>query len=113
MERNYTKLWWQHCLAIVGFSVIPLLIVNLSLHALFNNIYTDKVSENLLNRVEARRDTLDLFLNERVAQIYTVAHTNKISDLIDEAYLGRVFSIMHAKSDSYVDIGVIENKSVL
>ncbi|NLZ17085.1 MAG: two-component sensor histidine kinase [Desulfobulbaceae bacterium] len=108
MERNYTKLWWQHCLAIVGFSVIPLLIVNLSLHALFNDIYTDKVSENLLNRVEARRDTLDLFLNERVAQIYTVAHTNKISDLIDEAYLGRVFSIMHAKSDSYVDIGVID-----
>ena len=30
MERNYTKIWWQHCLAIIGFSVIPLLIVNIA-----------------------------------------------------------------------------------
>ena len=45
MERNYTKIWWQHCLAIIGFSVIPLLIVNIALFLLFNRIYTDKVSD--------------------------------------------------------------------
>ena len=61
MERNYTKIWWQHCLAIIGFSVIPLLIVNIALFLLFNRIYTDKVSENLQNRIEDRRDTVDLF----------------------------------------------------
>ncbi len=106
MERNYTKLWWQHCLAIVGFSVIPLLIVSISLYFLFNKIYTQQVSEDLRNRVEARRDTLDLFLSERIAQIYTV--TNTVAELTDEKYLGQVFAIMHAKSDSYVDVGVID-----
>lgn len=110
MERNYTKIWWQHCLAIIGFSVIPLLIVNIALFLLFNRIYTDKVSENLQNRVEGRRDTVDLFLDERVAQIYTVAQTNKVQDLADEAYLNRIFSIMHTKSDSYVDIGLIDKE---
>lgn len=109
MERNYTKIWWQHCLAIIGFSVIPLFIVSMSLYTLFNRIYTEKVSENLQNRVEARRDTVDLFLSERISQIYTVAYTNKIENLLDEQYLGKVFSIMHAKSDSYVDIGVIDS----
>lgn len=108
MERNYTKIWWQHCLAIVGFSVIPLLIVSTSLYIVFNKIYTDQVSETLLNRVEARRDTIDLFLSERISQIYTVAHTNRIHELADEAYLNKLFSIMHAKSDSYVDIGFID-----
>ncbi len=108
MERNYTKLWWQHCLAIVGFSVIPLLIVSISLYFLFNKIYTQQVSEDLRNRVEARRDTLDLFLSERIAQIYTVANTNTVAELTDEKYLGQVFAIMHAKSDSYVDVGVID-----
>ncbi len=108
MERNYTKIWWQHCLAIIGFSVIPLFIVSISLYLLFDKIYTEKVLENLQNRVEARRDTVDLFLSERIAQIYTVAHTNTIEDLSDENYLGQLFSIMHAKSDSYVDIGVID-----
>jgi hypothetical protein len=24
MDRNYRMLWWRHCLAIIGFSVIPL-----------------------------------------------------------------------------------------
>lgn len=108
MERNYTKLWWQHCLAIVGFSVIPLLIVSISLYFLFNKIYTQQVSEDLRNRVEAKRDTLDLFLSERIAQIYTVANTNTVAELTDEKYLGQVFAIMHAKSDSYVDVGVID-----
>lgn len=108
MERNYIKIWWQHCLAIVGFSVIPLLIVSTSLYIVFNKIYTDQVSETLLNRVEARRDTIDLFLSERISQIYTVAHTNRIHELADEAYLNKLFSIMHAKSDSYVDIGFID-----
>ena len=108
MDRNYTKIWWQHCLAIIAFSVIPLLIVSISLYTLFNKIYIERVTENLQNRVEARRDTVDLFLNERVAQIYTVAHTNKIADLTDEASLSRIFAIMHTKSDSYVDIGVID-----
>ena len=78
MERNYTKIWWQHCLAIVGFSVVPLFIVSISLYLLFNKIYTEKVLENLQNRVEARRDTVDLFLSERIAQIYTVANTKNL-----------------------------------
>ena len=103
MERNYTKIWWQHCLAIIGFSVIPLLIVNIALFLLFNRIYTDKVSENLQNRVEGRRDTVDLFLNERVAQIYTVAQTNKVQDLADEAYLNRIFSIHSRAEDDRLD----------
>lgn len=110
MERNYTKIWWQHCLAIIGFSVIPLFIVSISLYTLFNRIYTEKVSEILQNRVEARRDTVDLFLSERISQIYTVAYTNTIENLIDEQYLGKVFSVMHVKSDSYVDIGIIDRK---
>ena len=108
MERNYMKIWWQHCLAIVGFSVIPLLIVNLALFFVFNRIYTQKVSEDLQNRVEERRDTLDLFLDERIAQIFTVAHTHSVETLADEAELGRIFAVMHAKSDSYVDIGLID-----
>lgn len=110
MERNYTRIWWQHCLAIIGFSVIPLLVVNICLYLLFNYLYTDKVSENLHSRVEGRRDTVDLFLNERIAQIYTVAHTNTIEELADEENLGRIFATMHAKSDSYVDIGLIDKE---
>jgi two-component system NtrC family sensor kinase len=109
MERNYTKLWWRHCLAIICFSVIPLLFINISLYVLFDRIYTEKVTENLRSTAENRRDAIDLFFNERIAQLYTVANTNTFEQLTDETYLNRVFDIMHAKSDSYMDIGIIAN----
>ncbi len=110
MDRNYRMLWWRHCLAIIGFSVIPLLFVNLSLYGLFDRIYTDKVTETLRTSVENRRDAIDLFFNERIAQLFTIANTNTFADLTDETYLGRLFEIMHTKSDSYMDIGIIDSE---
>ncbi|ADW18995.1 integral membrane sensor signal transduction histidine kinase [Desulfobulbus propionicus DSM 2032] len=110
MERNYRKLWWQHCLAIICFSVVPLLFVNISLYVLFDRIYTDTVTETLRSSAENRRDAIDLFFSERIAQLFTVANTNTFKDLTDENYLNRVFDIMHAKSTSYMDIGIIDNE---
>ena len=110
MERNYRKLWWQHCLAIICFSVIPLLFVNLSLYTIFDRIYTAKVKETLRNTVDNQQDTIDLFLSERIAQLYTIANTNTFQQLTDENYLNRIFDVMHAKSTSYMDIGLIDNE---
>ena len=76
MERNYTRLWWRHCLAIICFSLIPLLIVNLSLYVLFDRIYTEKVKETLRSSAENQRDAIDLFFSERIAQLFTLANTN-------------------------------------
>ncbi len=110
MERNYKKIWWQHCLAIIFFSVIPLLFVNLSLFTIFDQIYTDKVNETLRNSAENQRDSIDLFLNERIAQLFTIAHTNTFQELTNEFELNKVFEIMHTKSNSYMDIGIIDNE---
>ena len=109
MERNYRKLWWQHCLAIICFSVIPLVFINISLYTLFDRIYTEKVTETLRSTSENRRDAIDLFFNERIAQLFTVANTNTFQELTDETYLNKVFEIMHTKSNSYMDIGIIDN----
>lgn len=109
MERNYRKLWWQHCLAIICFSVIPLLFVNLSLYTIFDRIYTEKVKETLRNTVDNQQDTIDLYFNERIAQLYTIANTNTFQQLTDETYLNKIFDVMHAKSTSYMDIGIIDN----
>lgn len=110
MKRNYRKLWWQHFLAIICFSVVPLLFVNLSLYVIFDRIYTDKVTESINSAAENRSNAISLFINERIAQLFTIANTNTFEKLTDENYLNRVFNIMHAKSDSYMDIGIIDNE---
>lgn len=110
MERHYRKLWWRHCLAIVCFSVIPLLFVSFSLYSIFDRIYTEKVRETLRNSVENQRDALDLFFNERMAQLFTLANTNTFEDLANESYLSKVFELMHVRSNSYMDIGIIDSE---
>ncbi len=109
-ERNYTKLWWRNCLAIVCLSVLPLLFVTLSLYTLFDGIYTDKVLETLKRTVDDRRDSMDLFFNERIAQLHTIANTNTFASLTDENFLKNIFEVMHAKSNSYMDMGVIDDE---
>lgn len=110
MKRNYRILWWQHCLAIICFSVIPLVFLNLALYKLFDDIYTEKVTETLRSTAENRRDAIDLFLSERLAQLCTVANTNTFQELTDETYLNKVFDVMHTRSNSYMDIGIIDSE---
>ncbi|MDL2285876.1 two-component sensor histidine kinase [Desulfococcaceae bacterium OttesenSCG-928-F15] len=110
MKRNYRKLWWQHFLAIICFSVIPMLFVNLSLYVISDRIYTDKVTESVYSAAENRSDAIALFINERIAQLFTIANTNTFEELTNEDYLNKVFNIMHARSDSYMDIGIIDDK---
>ncbi|MBU1564030.1 MAG: ATP-binding protein [Proteobacteria bacterium] len=109
-ERNYTKLWWRNCLAIICLSVVPLLFVAISLYSLFDGIYTEKVTETLKRTAENRRDAIDLFFNERIAQLYTIANTNTFAALSDETFLKKIFEVMHVKSNSYMDIGVIDDE---
>jgi two-component system, NtrC family, sensor kinase len=108
MERNYRNIWWRHCLAIIGFSVIPLLVVTFSLYQLFDRIYTDKIQETLRNSVENQGQSIELYFNERIAQLFTLANTNTFANLTDEDYLGKVFELLHVRSNSYMDIGIID-----
>lgn len=110
MERNYRKIWWRHWLAITCFSVIPLLFVSYSLYSLFDRIYTEKVGETLRNSVENQRESLELYFSERIAQLFTLANTNTFEELTNESYLNKVFELMHVRSNSYMDIGIIDDE---
>jgi two-component system NtrC family sensor kinase len=110
MGRKYSRLWWRHFLAIIGFSVIPFLFVHLTLSTLFDRIDTARVTESLRTSVENRRDAIDLFLNERITQLFTVADTATFAELTDEAALGRLLGILGVRSDSYTDISIIDSE---
>ena len=60
------------------------------------------------NLAENRRNAIDLFLDERVSQLYTLAYTHTFNQLKDEDYLNKVFTLMQMRSKSYVDLGIID-----
>jgi two-component system, NtrC family, sensor kinase len=109
-EKKYRRLWWKIVFTTLGFSLIPLFALGFTIYYQFSVSYTAKIMENLKTLVENRRSAMDLFFEERISQLVTMAHTHSLKQLADENYLNRVFNIMQTRSKSYIDIGVIDQE---
>ncbi|MGB8874525.1 MAG: ATP-binding protein [Desulfobaccales bacterium] len=111
MEREYYKtLWWRIILTILAFSVIPLLILGAFIYYQFSQSYYTKIMEDMKTLAENRSSSIDLFLDERVSQLSSLAHIIPLDKLRDEAYLEKVFDIIQARSKSYLDLGIIDQE---
>jgi two-component system NtrC family sensor kinase len=111
MEREYyKKLWWEIILTILAFSVIPLLILGAFIYYQFSQSYYTKIMEDMKTLAENRSSSIDLFLDERISQLTSLAHTIPLEKLRDEAYLEKVFNIIQARSRSFLDLGIIDQE---
>jgi two-component system NtrC family sensor kinase len=89
------------------FSLIPLFALGATIYYQFSTSYRDKILESMKTLAENERSTMELFFNERIAQLTTVINTQSLEQLKDEAYLNRVFNTMQIRSKSFIDLGVI------
>ncbi len=106
--QHYKKLWWDIILVTLSFSVIPLFILGGVIYHQFSVSYTAKIMDNMVSRAENRSSSIDLFLNERISKLTTLANTQTLEQLRNEEYLNRVFNIMQSRSKSFLDLGVID-----
>lgn len=109
-EKQYKKLWWKIVLTILAFSVIPLLAVGHTIYQQFSLTYRARITESLKTLAENRKGAIDLFFDERLAQLTTLANTHSLDQLRDEDFLNRVFNVIQMRSRSYIDLGVIDNE---
>jgi len=109
-SQHYRKLWWDIMLTTLSFSVFPLLILGGVIYHQFSVSYTAKVMDSMKTRAENRCNSIDLFLNERIAQLTSLANTQSLGQLKNEDYLHRVFNIIQSRSRSFLDLGVIDEE---
>ena len=107
-EKKYRHFWWQITLAKILFSIVPLIILATVLYYHFSVAYTDKVMERLRTLAGNRQASLDLFLDERISQLITLAYTSNHAELRDQEYLNKALQVMQSRSRSYIDLGVID-----
>jgi two-component system NtrC family sensor kinase len=103
-------LWWNIILTTLGFSVIPLFVLGLVIYLQYSESYQAKITESLKTLVENRVGAIDLFFDERISQLTTLANTNPLEKLREEDYLNRVFNVIQARSKSFIDLGVIDSE---
>ena len=107
-EKKYRHFWWQITLTKILFSIVPLIILAVVLYYHFSVAYTDKVMERLRTLAGNREASLDLFLDERISQLITLAYTSNHGELRDQEYLNKALQVMQSRSRSYIDLGVID-----
>ncbi|WP_243312165.1 ATP-binding protein [Fundidesulfovibrio agrisoli] len=91
----------------VGFSLLPLLVLGIGVKQRFSSAYQDALRGNLRTLVESKRNAIDLFLNERLSQVTTLASALSYEESSDQATLERIFALMQSSTRYYIDIGVI------
>ena len=109
-EKHYKKLWLKIIFTTLGFSLIPLIALGVTIYYQFSVSYSAKIYENLKTLSENRQSAIDLFFDERVSQLATIAHTHSLKQLGDESYLNKIFDTMQTRSKSYIDIGIIDQE---
>ncbi len=108
--RQYATLRVKLLLTVLSFSLIPLFALGFFIYDQFSATYTRQVQDNLRMVVDNKRHGIDIFIEERVAQLRTLAATHTLAQIRDEHYLAKVFDTMQASSKAFVDIGVIDSK---
>ncbi len=104
---SYTKLRWKLIAITLCFSLIPLFVLGYVIHDQFSKSYEEKLTSNLVLVVNSKRDTIDMFLNERVVQLQNLANTHTLAQMTNQTYLNSLFDIIHNTSRSFIDLGVI------
>jgi len=108
MTKRYHLIGIKMTVIIICFSLVPLVVLGFSLYRHFSNSYTSRVLESLRASVEDRKRAIDLFFEERVSQLASIANIQTFSQITKPNYLDELFSLIQSRSRYYIDIGIID-----
>lgn len=109
-EKDYRQLGLRIILTIVTFSILPLLALGIGLYLHFSHQYEQKMLETLRTLAENRRGAINLFFEERISQLYTLANATTLEQMKNEDFLAKTFEAMQRRSRSFLDLGVIDRE---
>ena len=106
--QHFKKLKIKIRWALFGFAVLPVLIFGFAVYSLFQKAYYQKITENLRAVAVDKKQAIDVFLQERVNQLITVAYAHNFDQIKDISYLSQLFNAIQSRSKYFIDIGVID-----
>ncbi len=90
------------------FAIVPMLVVGVAIPIQFTELYREKTVREVENVARSKGRTIDIFFEERVSQLKSLAAIYSFEELTAPDKLASILRIVKANSQSYVDIGVID-----
>jgi two-component system NtrC family sensor kinase len=108
LDPKYARLRNTIFAATLCFALLPLLLVGIIIPTQFTGLYNDKTLREVENVAKAKSRTIDMFFEERIAQLRILATMNSFEELTKAGKLQDVLRTLKNASPSYVDLGVID-----
>ena len=96
----------------LGFSLIPLIALGVTMYSMFASAYHAKVQGNLITLAENKRLGIDHFLREQVSQLRTLAYSLSVDELSSPEKLDQILTTMQLSSKTFIDLGLINEEGV-
>lgn len=90
------------------FAILPILVAGVAIPMQFTRLYYEKTVREVENVARSKGRTIDVFFEERVAQLRSLSRIHSFDTLSDPRELARILGAIKAYSQSYIDLGVID-----
>ena len=93
-HKHYENLGSKMIAMTLSFSLVPLFVLGATIYYEFNATFQNKIIESLRSLIQNRKSSIELFFDERVSQLNTIAQTHSFEKLKDEKFLTKVFNVI-------------------
>lgn len=109
MDGYYRRLRHRLQLALFMAFMVPLAILSFYFHFQFNLTLKGSGKLHLTTLAESQRNTIDLFLQERVVNILNLSHSKEFSLPPSPEDMGRHLQNLLVMNDAFVDVGFLDS----
>jgi two-component system NtrC family sensor kinase len=106
-KATYARLFRRFVWLTILCSLVPLLLVGWGINLHYTQFARERVLDFFETQVEYHRKIIEMYLNQRSAELQLIAQTNTLEYLTQPANLQRVFDLLNQDGYSFTDISVI------
>ncbi len=111
-EEYYRRLRRRLQIGLLVAFMVPLAILSLYFHFQFNLTLRESGKLHLATLAESQRNTIDLFLQERVVNIFNLFHGSDFRVPPTDSDMARYLQHLRETSDAFVDVGFLDASGV-
>ncbi len=111
MDIEYRKtLWVKTAMIMLGIAIVPLFTLGIIVYYYVDAAYQTKIMDTLQTSALDTRNAVQLFLDERVSQLVTIAETHSPDQLKNRANLDSILSGLKSASRSFSAIEILDSQ---
>jgi two-component system NtrC family sensor kinase len=112
IKAYFRQLRFRLRIGLLGAFIVPLAALSVYFHFQFQNTLKATAKMNLVTISESQRNTIDLFLQERVVNIFSLLHSKEFSTAPTRATMDNYLQNLRRVSDAFIDVGFLNSNGI-